>query len=70
MNANTKIKVVKRADVPVKTAKKPVKTARAAARDMVSTVSDWVTDFRTRKSEETKAAIEQLFPTGPRPSES
>ncbi|MBS1768038.1 MAG: hypothetical protein JSS77_00090 [Acidobacteria bacterium] len=70
MKANGKIKVVKRADVPVRSVKKPVKTARATARDMVSTVTDWVTDFKTRKSEETKAAIEQLFPTGPHPSES
>ncbi|KXK00318.1 MAG: hypothetical protein UZ17_ACD001002252 [Acidobacteria bacterium OLB17] len=68
MNSNAKIKVVKRAEVAAKKAKRPGKPARVAARDMVSTVSDWVADFRTRKSEETKAAIEQLFPATPQPS--
>ena len=75
MDSKLKIKVVKKLEVkPV--AAKPVKgnaarvAARVAAREMVSTVSDWVTELKTRKSEETKAAIEKFIPRHPQPSES
>lgn len=47
-----------------------IRDARESARDMVSTVSDWVTEFRTRKSAETKAAVEGLFGKTPTPNES
>ncbi len=68
---NTKIKVIKRTDAAVVKPKvQKAKTSRVAAREMVSTVSEWVTDLKQRKSGETMAAIERLFGTGPRPSES
>ena len=68
-----KIKVIKReeaAAVKPKVKRVKVKTSRMAAREMVSTVSEWVTDLKERKSGETMAAIERLFGTTPRPSES
>lgn len=63
MTKNTKIKVIKRTDATVPAAK--VKSASAekrhAAREMVSTVKNWVSDFQTRKRDETKAAIEKFL---------
>ena len=67
----TKIKVVKRADAKVARSKKrKAVTPRAAARDMVSTVTDWVSDIKQRKTEETKAAFDLLFATHRQPRES
>ena len=43
--------------------------SKQTAREMVSTVANWVTDFQQRKRVETKSAIEKFFPQ-PRPSES
>lgn len=65
-----KIKVVKRTDIVPKQKKKRVAGPRDAARKIVSNVSDWVSDIKHRKSEETKAAIELLFAANQRPSES
>ena len=66
-----KIKIIKRSEAAVISPKvKAVKTSRVAAREMVSTVSEWVTDLKQRKSGETMAAIERLFGTGPQPNES
>ena len=71
MNDRSKIKIVKKGDaLPLKikkrkTAAPPLNTAR----EMVSTVSDWVADFKTRKSAETTAAFELFYITNPRPSE-
>ncbi len=63
MTAKAKIKIIKkgeskRVEIPV-IVKKIEKTA--AAREMVSTVSDWVSDFQKRKKEETAEAFNQLF---------
>jgi ribosomal protein L15E len=72
MSDNKKIKIVKKVDAAALKSK-PARAdnrARRKAREVVSTVSDWVTDLRARKSEETKAAIDSLFAGGPRPSES
>ena len=67
----TKIKVVKRADAkPVKGKKKAKASPRLAAREMVSTVTGWVSDLKQRKSEETKAALDLLFVVNRRPTES
>jgi len=66
-----KVKIVKKHDAAaLKRKAKPAKPARAKAREVVSTVSEWVTDLRSRKSEETKAAFDRLFAGGPRTSES
>ncbi|MEP6849848.1 MAG: hypothetical protein ABI999_13410 [Acidobacteriota bacterium] len=51
-------------------AAKPVivrSNSKQTAREMVSTVANWVTDFQQRKRVETKSAIEKFFPT-PSPS--
>lgn len=72
MNAkNAKIKVIKRGEAvaPVVKPKAVKAQKRHAAREMVSTVTNWVTDFQARKREETKAAIETFFATKPQASE-
>ena len=43
--------------------------SKQTAREMVSTVANWVTDFQQRKRVETKSAIDKFFPQA-RPSES
>jgi len=56
-----------------KTVQPPVKTrdkSKQTAREMVSTVSNWVNDFQQRKRDETKNAIEKFIVQTPRPSES
>jgi uncharacterized membrane-anchored protein len=70
MNSNLKIKVVKKLEIkPVVAKKIKGNTARLAAREMVSTVTDWVTEFKQRKSEETKAAIDKFITRQPQTSE-
>lgn len=67
----TKIKVVKKTEaVAAKTRVKKAPTQRASAREVVSTVTDWVADIKQRKSEETKAAFDMLFAANHRPNES
>ncbi len=69
------IKVIKKesktvADTAVKEKAVKVRSnSKQTAREMVSTVANWVTDFQQRKRVETKSAIEKFFPQ-PRPSES
>jgi hypothetical protein len=71
MNTSAKIKVIKKGE-QVKVKEKPVKETKnnqAAAREIVSTVTNWVTDFQQRRRGETKQAFEKLFsqqtqPTG------
>jgi hypothetical protein len=67
----TKIKIVKRSEaVALKSKVKKAPTSRAKAREMVSTVTDWVSDIKQRKSDETKAAFDLLFAANQQPSES
>ena len=65
MTNKAKIKVIKKNEVKAveKTPSVEVekKTNRVVAREMVSTVTNWVTDFQRNKREETKQAFEQLF---------
>jgi hypothetical protein len=72
MTDKMKIKVIKRVDAAkAGTTVKAVKASKKApAREMVSTVTNWVNDFQNRKREETKVAIERFFSSQPRPSES
>lgn len=65
-----KIKVIKRNSIsaPEKPVKAEFKTKRQAAREAVSTVTNWVSEFQFRKRNETKAAIEK-FLVKPQPSE-
>ena len=71
MTKKLKVKVIKKGESrPVaKRVENETRTKRQAARDMVSNVTGWVSDLQTRKREETRAAIEQLFNANPRPSE-
>lgn len=62
-----KIKVIKKKDLNV-LKEEPQKTAKAgtvAARNVVSNVSSWVSDFQQRKTAETKKAIESIFSNRP-----
>ena len=67
MTAKAKIKVIKKSEV--KTAEKPAivekNSKQQAAREMVSTVTTWVSDFQHRKREETRHAIEKFFSQQP-----
>jgi hypothetical protein len=70
MTKNAKIKVIKRGEaVAVAPKVKAVDPKRHAAREMVSTVKNWVSDFQARKRDETKAAIETFLATKSQPSE-
>lgn len=67
MTAKAKIKVIKKseikiAEIPVEVDKK---TKQESAREMVSTVSTWVSDFQHRRRLETKQAIEKFFTNKP-----
>ncbi|MBX3244712.1 MAG: hypothetical protein KF685_09680 [Acidobacteria bacterium] len=72
MNKNAKIKVIKKGETVAqkKVQRTEVRTKREAAREMVSTVTNWVSDLQARKRDETKMAIEQLFGQQPHPTES
>lgn len=63
MTKNMKIKVIKRSETVAPAVKTRPASAekRHAAREMVSTVKNWVSDFQTRKRDETKAAIEKFL---------
>lgn len=67
MSAKLKIKVIKKG--VVKNIETPVSiektTTQAAAREMVSTVTNWVSDFQQKRREETKQALELLFQNTP-----
>jgi len=70
MNDKGKIKVIKKGmkQHSVKTSSRNEITSRAAAREMVSNVSNWVTDLQTRKRTEAKRAFDSLFKPLPTPS--
>ncbi|MDQ3713366.1 MAG: hypothetical protein M3388_14260 [Acidobacteriota bacterium] len=66
MTAKAKIKVIKKSDL--KPVEKPAlieKKSNQAAREMVSTVSNWVNEFQQRRRDETKQAIEKFFSNQP-----
>lgn len=67
MSDKPKIKVIKKGavkniEVPMPDEKK---TTQIAAREMVSTVTNWVSDFQQKRREETKQALELLFQNSP-----
>lgn len=68
MKEGMKVKVIKKDEITKVTPKKAVRSTRASAREMVSNVTNWVTDLQARKRDETKTAIEKFF-NQPRPSE-
>lgn len=65
MNTKGKIKVIKKGSQPAVEPKVVKNSTKTAAREMVSNVSNWVTDFQQRRREETKQAIEKLFTQQP-----
>jgi hypothetical protein len=71
MSAKPKIKVIKKNEVKLteKPAVEKKVSKQAQAREMVSTVSNWVVDFQQRKREETRQAFENLFSGQPKTSQ-
>ena len=72
MAQKTPIKVIKRDERNRKesAAEQPQrKTAQETARDMVSTVSNWVQEFQQKRRTETTRAIQSLFPEPAQPNE-
>ena len=74
MKKKAPIKIIKRNDrsrAEESGAKETVnkKSAQEAAREMVSTVSNWVNEFQQNRRAETLKAIKTLFPDPPQPSE-
>ena len=70
MTAKAKIKVIKKGDLT--SAEKTVKVEKvnpqASAREIVSNVTNWVSDFQQRRRDETKQAIEKFFTQTPQAS--
>lgn len=67
----SKIKIVKKSEASTIRPKKVKRvSSRAAAREMVSNVTGWVSDIKQRKTMETKAALEMLFASNRQPNES
>ncbi|CAN5572446.1 hypothetical protein BH20ACI4_BH20ACI4_34450 [soil metagenome] len=71
MKVNTKVKVIKKGALKISkpAVKIEKKSKHEAAREMVSTVSNWVNDFQQRRRFETKQAFENLFSQSPKASE-
>jgi hypothetical protein len=72
MTEKLKIKVIKKGTVVRSASPAKVKTVskREAAREIVSNVTNWVSDFQNRKRQSTQLAIENLFGQQIRPTES
>lgn len=68
MSEKKTIKVIKKGEKPRPIVKAKASSARETARDMVDTVTNWVTDFQKRRREETTNALRMLSKT-PRGSE-
>jgi uncharacterized membrane-anchored protein len=67
MTAKVKIKVIKKGEAK-EVVEAPIKIEikkNQAAREMVSTVTNWVSDFQQRRRDETKQAIEKFFTNQP-----
>lgn len=70
MTNKSRVKVIKKSAVVAPAARpSSVKATRIAAREMVSNVTDWVTEFKSRRSDETRAAFDKLFSNQPQPNE-
>jgi len=63
MDTKGKIKVIKKGTQKAVEPKVEIekKSTQVAAREMVSNVTNWVTDFQQRRRDETKQAIEKFF---------
>ncbi len=65
-----KIRVIKQKDRPAPAPRRQRAARPNPARQVVSNVSEWVSEVRERKAKETRAAIDTLFGGGQRLSES
>ncbi len=65
MKKKTPIKIIKRDEKnrqqPAVVEAEPKKSAQEAARDMVATVSQWVSEFQQKRRQETAHAIKTLL---------
>ena len=73
MTKKTPIKIIKRAERNRSENSKKEKTTRESAQDtareMVTTVTNWVNEFQQKRRMETKQAIKTLFQEPPQTSE-
>lgn len=71
MAIKAKIKVIKKGEVHTTETPSPIEKSpkKAAKREIVATVSEWVTDFRERRRDDAKLAFEKLFQGQPQTSE-
>ena len=58
-----KIKVIKKGEKPRPVVKAKAASARETARDMVETVTNWVTEFQQKRRAETTNALRMLSKT-------
>lgn len=68
METKAKIKVIKRAERPVKPVQRAAQkksSAKSHARDVVATVSGWVNEFQQKRREDARSAFDQLFRATP-----
>jgi formylglycine-generating enzyme required for sulfatase activity len=63
MSEKKQIRIVKKGDKIRPVVKVKTNTARETARDMVGTVTNWVTEFQKRRREETTNALRILAKT-------
>lgn len=69
MTAKAKIKVIKKGEIKVAESPiKQIKKKNQAAREMVSNVTNWVSEFQQRRRSETKQAIEKFFSNQTQPN--
>ena len=70
MTDKSKVKVIKKSEVKAAETVQPVKkeSKKTAAREMVTTVASWVSEFKHRKHVETKTAIENFLVRQPEPT--
>lgn len=68
MSEKKQIKVIKKGEKPRPIVKVKAASARETARDMVGTVTNWVTEFQQKRRAETTNALRMLSKT-PRGSE-
>ena len=68
MSDKKTIRIVKKGEKNRPAAKPKVNSARETARDMVGTVTNWVTEFQQKRRNETASALRLLSKT-PRGSE-
>jgi uncharacterized membrane-anchored protein len=63
MSEKKTIRIVKKGEKIRPVVKAKTNTARETARDMVGTVTNWVTEFQKRRREETTTALRILSKT-------